>query len=798
MKKIFLALVVWLALISSAYPQHTVTGTVVSESDGQPIPGVSIVEKGVNNGTVTDTNGNYSIAVQSGNAVLVYSFVWMENKEVPVDGRSKINISMITKGVDVDDVVTTALGIPREKKSLGYAVAGVGSNYFSIIKETNPVNSLAGRIAGVSITPGSFGPGSNSCVIIRGRSSLTGSNEPLYVVDGIPMDQSSVFSLVDYGSGMADINPDDIASISVLKGPNAAALYGSRAANGVIMITTKQGSARKGIGVTFSSNTTFENPMLLPDYQNEYGQGTHGVIPSTVDLLKQSGGSWGPKMDGSSQLYYTGENHPYSPQPDNVKDFFDTGSTFINTLALTGGREKVKMRFSFTNTSKNLTIPNSRVDKNYFNLRSSARLTNKLTIDARATYLEQYDKNFQGSGPEGLMSSLFNIPRNVDINDYKNYQEPTTFSSVGATTQNSNPYWTTFHDRYDARKDRFLGFVKVRYDIASWLSAYARIGTDATNMNIETVNQYGNWNYPTGKFNYLESQIQETNADFLFLAKKGLTPRISLSAAIGGNAMQQSFRGHEISGEDFLVPEAAPFLSASVLHPGFYPLEKKKINSLYGTASLSFNYWLYLDVSARNDWSSTLPENGWSYLYPAISTSILLNNLLELKNSIMNYSKVRLSWAKTGNATPPFQLYNTYGASGISGSYLGEITMSRDSIKMNPSLKPEQVSSLEVGCELHFFDNRLYTDVSYYDMKSKNLSLDVPVSPSTGYKLMRENTGEIRNRGVEVTLGAVPVRNRKLTWDIAMNFAMNKNKVSHSLRVSIVMFFQRPIMVMLS
>lgn len=351
MRKIVLAFGVCLALISSAYAQHTVTGTVVSESDGQPIPGLTVVEKGVDNGTITDADGNYSITVQSGDATLVFSFVSMETQEIPVNGRSTIDVTMKSKDVAVDEVVVTALGVTREKKSLGYAVSEVKGDEVSTVKDANPINSLSGRVAGVTITQGSFGPGSSSRVIIRGNNSLTGNNQPLYVVDGVPMDNSGFgsaneantgeYSKSDYGSGIGDINPDDIASISVLKGPNAAALYGSRAANGVIMITTKKGSSRKGIGVSITSNTTFENPMLLPDYQNQYGQGTQGAIPSTVDLLKQSGGSWGPRMDGSSQLYYTGENRPYSPQPDNVKNFFDTGFTTINTLALDGGMIKL-------------------------------------------------------------------------------------------------------------------------------------------------------------------------------------------------------------------------------------------------------------------------------------------------------------------------------------------------------------------------------------------------------------------------------------------------------------------------
>ena len=787
MRKIVLAFGVCLALISSAYAQHTVTGTVVSESDGQPIPGLTVVEKGVNNGTITDADGNYSITVQSGDATLVFSFVSMETQEIPVNGRSTIDVTMKSKDVAVDEVVVTALGVTREKKSLGYAVSEVKGDEVSTVKDANPINSLSGRVAGVTITQGSFGPGSSSRVIIRGNNSLTGNNQPLYVVDGVPMDNSGFgsaneqgtgeYSKSDYGSGIGDINPDDIASISVLKGPNAAALYGSRAANGVIMITTKKGSARKGIGVSITSNTTFENPMLLPDYQNQYGQGTQGAIPSTVGDLKDAGGSWGPMMDGSNQLYYTGEDRPYSPQPDNVKNFFRTGVSSINTVALDGGNDKINMRFSYTNSQINSVIPNSKIERNNFNLRAFAKLAAKLTVDAKATYFKQYGKNRPSLGTEGIMSTLFNIPRNIVISDLKNYQDPITLSSIGPTTLNSNPYWTVYHDQNKDWKDRFQGFVKIQYAFTDWLSAYIRVGTDMTSMNIEQVNQYGQWYNAQGYFNYRESQTQETNADFLFTANKDLTEKINLNASFGGNAMHHIYRGHSVRGDHFRIPEAPPVLSASNVFPGFTPLQEKKINSLYGTVSLSYDRWLYLDGSVRNDWSSTLPETNWSYFYPSVSASILFNDLMNLDNSAMTYSKLRVSWAQVGNDTDPYQLYDTYSLASISDSYLGQTTVSRSSTKFNPNLKPEQITSTEVGGEFRFFDNRLHLDMSYYNIKSKNLIMKVPISASTGYSTLLENVGEIENKGFEAMLGTTPVRTQNLTWDISVNFATNKNKL---------------------
>ena len=788
MRKIVLAFGVCLALISSAYAQHTVTGTVVSGSDGQPIPGLTVVEKGVNNGTITDADGNYSITVQSGDATLVFSFVSMETQEIPVNGRSAINVTMKSKDVAVDEVVVTALGISRAKKSLGYSVTEVAGDEVSTVKDANPINSLSGRVAGVTITQGSFGPGSSSRVIIRGNNSITGNNQPLYVVDGVPVDNSGFgsaneqgvgeYSKSDYGTGIGDINPDDVASITVLKGPNAAALYGSRAANGVIMITTKKGSARKGIGVSVTSNTTFDNPMLLPKYQNQYGQGSQGAIPADLTALKGDGGSWGPKMDGSSQLYYTGENRPYSPQPDNVKNFFRTGVSSINTLALDGGNDKINMRFSYTNSQLNSIIPNSRIERNNFNLRAFAKLTDKLTVDAKATYFKQYGKNRPSLGTEGIMSTLINIPRNIVINDLKTYQDPLTLSSIGPTSLNSNPYWTVYHDQNKDWKDRFQGFAKIQYDFTDWLSAYVRVGTDMTTMNIEQVYQYGQWYNADGAFSYRENQIQETNADFLFMVKKDLTDKINLNATLGGNALHSVNRGHSLSGAHFRIPSGPPSLSANTITPGFTPMKEKRINSLYGTVSLSYDRWFYLDGSARNDWSSTLPETNWSYFYPSVSASILFNDLLKLDNSAMTYSKLRVSWAQVGNDTDPYLLYDTYSLAQVSDSYLGETTMSRSSTKYNPNLKPEQITSTEVGGEFRFFDNRLHLDMSYYNIKSKNLIMPVPISASTGYSTLLENVGEIENKGFEAMLGATPVRTQDLTWDVSVNFATNKNTLN--------------------
>ncbi len=428
--------------------QVEITGTVTEVSTGVPVPGVSVVEENTANGTITDLDGRYTLNVTEG-ATVVFSFVGFAKQELVPDASGTYNIQMEPAVFDVDEVVVTALGISREKKSLGYTVSEVKSEEVSRVKETNVMNSLAGRVAGVTITQGGFGPGGSSRVVIRGNNSLSQDNQPLYVVDGVPIDNSGygsanandvgAYSKTDYGTGVSDINPDDIESISVLKGPNAAALYGSRAANGVILITTKKGQNRKGLGVTVSSSITFEEPMILPDYQNQYGQGTQGYVADNIEDLKEAGASWGAKLDGSDKLYWTGETRPYTAQPDNVKNFFETGQTLITNVALDGGNQDANVRFSYTNTHANSILPNSGIDRHNFTLRGYVKLADRLTLDAKATYFYQHGENRPKLGTEGVMSYVYGIPRNANINDYKDYQDPATLEAVSHSSLGANP-----------------------------------------------------------------------------------------------------------------------------------------------------------------------------------------------------------------------------------------------------------------------------------------------------------------------------------------------------------------------
>ncbi|MBL7971147.1 MAG: SusC/RagA family TonB-linked outer membrane protein [Prolixibacteraceae bacterium] len=767
--------------------QISVSGTVVSEADGLGLPGVSVSEKGTMNGTLTDTDGKYTIKVSSGNSVLVFSFIGMKTIEETVKTNAVIDVKMISQDISLNEVVVTALGVSREKKSLGYAVSEVSGENLNTVKELNVVNSLAGRVAGVVITQGTFGPGSSSRVVIRGNNSLTGNNQPLYVIDGIPIDNSGYgsasssdageYSKSDYGSGVSDLNSDDIESVSVLKGPNAAALYGARAANGVVLITSKKGKLNKGLGVSYSGNYTFESPMQLPEFQNVYGQGTQGNTPTSLSELRSSGGSWGAKMDGSNKIYWDGTTKAYSPQPDNVKDFFRTGSTYIHSMAMEAGDSKSSFRFSYTNTSADAIVPGTKLSRHNFNLRATTDLSDKLNVDAKVTYFVQDGTNRPIMGTEGVMAYLYPIPRNTVITDLKDFQDPATYKVKSyANGSVGNPYWFMLHDKNLDSRSRIQGFVKATYTFSEELSAFVRVGTDMANEKIENTRQYGHWFYGGGRLNNSMEKTSETNADALVMYKKTLNDKISFDVNVGANHMYNTYEGMSIFAENFKIPTKPTLESASNNSPRYTPLREKMINSVYGSAQLSYNQVLYLEGSARNDWSSTLPETNWSYFYPSASVSVLVNELIGWDT--MNYGKFRVSWAKVGNDTDPYLLQNSFNLSSASDSYLGLTVLTRPSTRNNPDLKPEQVTSFEVGGEFRFFNNRLYTDISYYDRKSKNLIMNIPIPPSTGYSLEHTNVGEMQNTGFEMMLGFIPISKPDFKWDVSFNFSTNKNKLN--------------------
>ena len=793
MKRILVLCLCFMSVSVFGYVQEkTVTGTVTSEADQVPLPGVNILVAGASTGTTTDFDGNYTIVVSEGQQ-LQFSYMGFVAQTITVGSGNVINVSLQEDTSKLDEVVVTALGISREKKALGYAVTELKSEEINTIKDHNAANSLVGKVAGVVVNQ-SGGIGSGSRITIRGNNSLTGNNQALIVVDGIPIDANGsnsggdVYSSTVTGGGITDINPEDIESISVLKGPNAAALYGSRAGNGVLLITTKKGSRGRGLGISLNSNVTLEDVMFLPDYQNTYGQGRDGA--PYPDLSDMAGASWGGRLDGSDQLYYTGEQMPYTAQPDNVRDFFETGIKSINSLSIDKGGENYSVRFSYTNNSTTSVIPNSKLHSHSFNLRALVDLSDKWSFDGKATYFTQELNNRVSLGSEGVLAYVYYMPRNIRVKGLKNYQmaNPSVYdpkngvsdydviSYAGQGKSTGNPYWMLYKDTNDERRARFLGFAKVNYKFNDWLTAFVRVGSDITNINTDMVNQVGHHFNRYGYLSFGTAKNTELNADFLLSAQKDLGEKFNLSANLGGNLSKRTTESMTVSGRQFKIPTRALLANTSVQTSVHNPMAVKKVNSLYGSMSFAYDDFMYLDLTARNDWSSTLPKDNRSFFYPSASLSVLADKFLDPGKNTFDMLKVRAGWAEVGNDTDPYQLMQTFSIS--QQGYLGLTVLDPPNVKANENLKPESVTSMEFGIEARLLKNRLYFDASIYRITTNDLIFDVPVNPATGYNFYRENIGETENKGVELLLGGIPVKTENFSWDVSFNFARNRNRLN--------------------
>jgi TonB-linked SusC/RagA family outer membrane protein len=791
MKKCLLGLFTLLLLASVSASAQAVTGTVTSAADGAPVPGVSVLVKGTSIGTSTDADGKFSVNPPNpATDVLVVSFIGFASQEVSVQNRTSIDVVLKEDATQLNEVVVTALGISREKKTLGYAAQDLKSSELNTIKTGNVLNSLAGKIAGVVVTPGSTGPGGSTRVTIRGNKVLGGTNQPLYVVDGVPMDnsgagsigsdkQTSQYNITDYGSGAGDINPDDIESMTVLKGPNAAALYGSRATNGVILITTKKGREGKGWGVNVSSSATFEKPMVLPKLQNEYGQGANGVVPNSLENLVGQAGSWGGKMDGSSVIYYTGQYKAYSAQPDNVKDFFETGRTFSNSVSLEGGTGPATFYLSYTNFDTKGILPNNKLTKNTFNLRGTANIGSKLTLDAKVTYFMQEAKNRPEQGASDLGNAtmlVYNMPRSVSIDDAKNFYQYPTGAPMSWTNSNYQPYWVTNNSRNDDTKHRIMGFAKATYKFTDWLSVMGRVGSDFTTQKTFNLRPYYHPIAAQGSFAKRTPEYTETNIDGLIMINKRFSDVFSFNANIGANLRYNKFESFGFDGSGFRYP-SAPTLESAITKVPFYDISEKKVNSLYASAQLGYKDYLFLDLTARNDWSSTLPSNNRSYFYPSASLSWVASDMFDLDSDVLDFLKLRTSWAQVGNDTDPYRTGFVYNLENRSYLTTGFLSVPRD--VPNQNLVPEITTSTEVGAEFRLLKNRIYVDATYYSIITKDQVVALKTPESAGFSSFFKNVGQVSNKGIELMIGGIPVQTESFTWDVNINFAHNKNKLDN-------------------
>ncbi|MDH5415196.1 MAG: TonB-dependent receptor, partial [Flavobacteriaceae bacterium] len=544
------------------------------------------------------------------------------------------------------------------------------------------------------------------------------------------------------------------------------------------------------------SNVTIENTMFLPDYQNQYGQGTNGTTATpdsdpTDGKYSLSGSSWGSLLDGSQQLYFTSEDAmmAYSAQPDNVKDFFETGIKSINSIALDKGGDDYSMRFSYTNNATTSILPNSELNSHNFNLRGLVDLSDKLSFDAKATYFTQELNNRVSLGSEGVLAYVLGMPRNINVSDLENNLQipnPSLYvpgadtdydviSYTGVGNSTGNPYWILNKDRNQERRDRFLGFAKMNYQFNDWLSAFIRVGSDIANVRNERVDQVGHHFYRYGRLSFADAKNTEFNADFLFSGNRDLSEKLNLAVNFGGNLSKRTREAMSTFGSQFKIPTRAFLANTNIQENSHTPLETKKVNSLYGSFNFAYDNFMYLDITARNDWSSTLSEDNRSYFYPSVNYAILVDRFIDPDRINFDYLKLRASWAEVGNDTGVYQLTQTFSVP--SQGYLGLTTLNAPTVKLNPDLKPESVKSLEFGFETRMFSNRLYADFSTYKITTNDMIFDVPAPSGSVYQRLRENVGEVQNKGIEFLIGGVPIETNELVWDVSLNFSKNKNEL---------------------
>ncbi len=779
--------------------QSTVTGIVVDDQ-GRSLMGATVSERGVRSyGTVTDADGSFALAVAS-KAVIIIRYVGFIDQEFPVDTSSHLKVVM-KPGLHLSEVVVTALGISREQKSLGYAVQQIERDQLTLTRETNLVSSLAGKIAGVQVTTASGASiGGSANIRIRGSNGLTGGS-PLFVVDGTPISNSNFSASnlgTDFGNLAQDINPDDIDKVTVLKGPSATALYGNRAANGVVMITTKKGSAGSGLGITINSSVTTQDVYLTPEYQNEYAGGYDGQLQDFVDpvdgrsykvLEYYADESWGPRMDGNMYRpwwsWYPGEHYgteiPLVANPNNVQDFFRTGLIFNNNVALNGSNDLGSFRLSYTNIHQDGVMPNSSLRRNNFMASSSLNLTNRLTVSANLNFVSTDGKGrpeFGYSTNNPVLSFNQWFQRQLDIHRLRDYKNPDgTFSSWNIRSPVNlrplywdSPFFSLFENYSTDSRERYFGNVTATYEITQDLSIEGSFRRDQYTQRIEKRGASGGLEEAF----YSERVVDATedNYDFLVKYNKGLRG-FTLDAYAGGSLRNNQYHSNFAGTVGGLSAPNLFNLRASVDRPSLSSyISEKKVQSVYGAATVGYRGILYLGGTLRNDWSSALPVDQNSYLYPSANLSFVFSELFN--SQIISLGKFRASFAQVGSDLGPYQTIQTFSAGrpyGSNASFAVPRTL------VNDELRPALSNSIEFGLDLRFLNNRFGVDVTYYKENNKDQILTLQVPGSSGYSSAIINAGNIQDQGVELSILATPIRSRRVNWELIFNLARNKSEV---------------------
>lgn len=786
---------------------RTITGEVYDEK-GEALLGANIYEAGSETGAITDFNGKFSISVPDTASLLRVSYVGFESRTIKIDDRAFYKV-VLSENKELKEVVVTALGVEKEEKALGYSVQTVDADAVSEVKPTNVTNALSGKVSGVYVTGSSAGPTASANINIRGAASLLGNNQPLFVVNGMPVtndlysfdDGLNGSTTIDFGNAAQIINPDDIKSINVLKGPAASALYGSRAADGVILIQTKTGQGAKGWGVNINSTTMFEDILKLPDYQNTYGFGGGGKYSyldgtnyiGDKEYYEAYGENWGPEMNGQliKQFNSDGEPAPFTPAPDNVRNFFRTGVTAINNVSVSNNQKTSDMRLSFTDLTSNSIVPNSNLNRSTVQTSFGKRLfDDKLKVRMNAMYVRSGSDNVPNAGYDESSSIMYGwlwYPRQVEIDDLRQYWQPGREGEQQRYVENlwvNNPWLIANENTNSFQSNRVIANMKLRYDISDRLYARFRYGTDILDEERQYRRAPSTKGVLQGSYREDEISFVESNTEFLmgYNSDQFNGSNFNYDVKVGGNIMQQD--------ANFLVANN-PQLKLFGTSPSIYTLanarsgvlvESQKtqtgINSLFGVASISYKTFLFLDATYRNDWNSTLvnPEAGienseYSFGYPSVSMSAVLTEMLNIKsNATLSFLKLRAAYAEVGNGAPPYAFGRTFTPRAAYGSNSAFTT---NRTVTDPNLTNERTRAFEVGADARFWQDRLRIDATYYNMLSFNQVIELPVASSSGYDFTLTNGGEIRNRGIELLVNAQVVKKKNFGWNMTLNAGHN-------------------------
>ena len=781
------------AILKAEEYEETISGRVVDAKTGEPLPGVNILVKGTTIGSSTNVDGEFTLNVDDLDVVLVVSYIGYERIEVPIDGRNELEIELVPGIISGDDLIVTALGISREKRSVGYSVGQVSGDDLASVPQLNITSGLAGRVAGVQINQ-TGGTGSSVSLIIRGMTSLTSDNQPLYVIDGTPVtsglnnvNEFGNGNQVDYGNAITDINPNDIDDVSILKGPSAAALYGSRAGNGVVLITTKKAKKGDPVRISVRSSNVFERPVEYLNYHYRYASGNRNAN------LDESSSYWaGPELDvGNSAVQWNSpldSNGNLVPTelksyPDNMKNFLDTGVTSDNSISITGSTESTVYKLSANNMLHKGMIPNSDLNRNAISTSLTRDIIDNMSISMNINYSRSNsdDRPSTQERRANPLEAVYFAPH-VDVMELRDYWEPgqENIQQRSYSPGVDNPWFIAYGINNSFSRNRIFGNLRVDWDILPNLSMFARIGLNSSSENRETKIPWSYSRMSKGGYFLQELSNDEFNADYL-ATYKAQNEDFDFSISGGGNYMENSFRdiyngvNNSNRNNGLIVPglySVSNIPINSLDYQNFSSL--KKIYSLYATASIGFRYQLYLDISARNDWSSTLPENNRSYFYPSASLSWLANETISLPANI-DMLKFRLGWAQVGNDTDPYQLRQVLTVGTISG--MGIPTVSIPGETLNPQLKPEISTSLEGGMDVNMFENRFRIETTYYQVDNENQILALGTPSSSGASSRLINTGKLQSKGLEIGVGGTPILSNTFRWDIDINLTRNRTRL---------------------